>query len=910
MGNIMIRSISVLLSLAISLSATIINVPADQATIQAGIDVAVDGDTVLVHDGVYNFNENVIAGFGISLHLAPGIIINGYGHNLQIYGILHANGSNDSMIVFNNVEITPGFDNSGQPYEISLKFCVVRGGSFYTSTGHGVYGSIRLEDSKLYDIPQIHLWYPVANCFLERNVFNNAGRISVGTSDTVKVWIQNNFFYYPSTIANPVIGYAVENWASYSTSKTIVQYNTFANNDKIAVSLPSGYDQSSISAPYNYWSSTDVIVIENMIYDHNDDDNIDSTIDYSNYLFEPDAETPDGRDMSVLGLDIGGNEDLEHLISTSPEISFSYYNSLNEPMTYYQIQVSSFEDFTVIDMWDTYTVVGSDTTTQYNGNLLVDGERYFLRMKVASGEHWSDWSQVNFRMNSIPLQPILLIPSENEIVEDVLLTIQNSSDDEFDNLLYRFYIYDDITMLINVDSSDLILEDHEVTSWNSTVELGDNRQYWWSAKAFDGFEYSLLPTPSSFFINAQNTPPEMFEAISPLPGATIDNGSVLFSWFSARDIDPGDTVSYSLYLDTPAPGVLVFDAGTDTSLITPEPLQDNTVFFWKVVACDLAGFETESSGGYESFIVNELNDNPSIVELITPDSVNILTLTPEMYWTAAFDIDPGDVVSYEMHWWGDGIEFDSVLTDTNAAFVTSELEDNTQYFWEVIAMDQTDGISHSEVATFWTDLVPEAPGTFALLSPEDDVTGLSDMPSFEWELAEDPDPMDFATYIFQISTDSSFTDLVFETNTEVDVVHEMTEALPADAEYWWRVIATDTDSLTTESETFKFTVGYVSIAEAIALPTEYILDQNFPNPFNPSTTLRYGLPEDAEVSLVIYDIRGNTVRTIDSGSQVAGWYEHTWNGMNDEGQPVSTGLYLTRLRAGSYTKTIKMLYLK
>jgi flagellar hook assembly protein FlgD len=299
-----------------------------------------------------------------------------------------------------------------------------------------------------------------------------------------------------------------------------------------------------------------------------------------------------------------------------------------------------------------------------------------------------------------------------------------------------------------------------------------------------------------------------------------------------------------------------------------------------------------------------------MVELITPDSVMILTLTPEMYWTPALDADPGDLVSYELHWWGDGIEYDSVLTDTNAVFVTIELEDNTQYFWEVIAMDQTDGISHSEEATFWTDLAPEAPGTFALLSPEDDVAGLSDMPSFEWDSSNDPDPMDYASYTLQIATDSSFVDLVFETNTDIEVGHELTESLPTDTEYWWRVIATDTDALTTESETFKFTVGYVSIGDIVELPTEYILQQNYPNPFNPSTTLRYGLPENVTASLIVYDIRGNVVKTINSGSQVAGWYEHVWNGLDESGQQVSTGLYLTRLQAGSYSKVIKMLFLK
>ncbi|MBL7123221.1 MAG: lamin tail domain-containing protein [Candidatus Marinimicrobia bacterium] len=94
------------------------------------------------------------------------------------------------------------------------------------------------------------------------------------------------------------------------------------------------------------------------------------------------------------------------------------------------------------------------------------------------------------------------------------------------------------------------------------------------------------------------------------------------------------------------------------------------------------------------------------------------------------------------------------------------------------------------------------------------------------------------------------------------------------------------------------------------IPKTYTLNQNYPNPFNPTTTLRYGLPEDNEVSLIIYDIRGNTISMIESESKQAGWYEHTWIGLNDYGQPVSTGLYLARLQAGSYSKVIKMVYLK
>ncbi|MBT4511111.1 MAG: T9SS type A sorting domain-containing protein, partial [Chloroflexi bacterium] len=434
--------------------------------------------------------------------------------------------------------------------------------------------------------------------------------------------------------------------------------------------------------------------------------------------------------------------------------------------------------------------------------------------------------------------------------------------------------------------------------------------YYWAVSAIDDSGGVTFSDTASFWTNAENEAPAEFELLLPTDAEVLTVLSPTFTWESSDDPDLYDGFGYHLILGNSPEDMDTLWSGEDTTITLEWELDDNMTYYWAVFAEDWSDVETYNVGGFQSFVINQGNDAPSMVELITPDSVLVLTLTPEMVWSPAMDADPGDVVSYEMHWWGDGIEFDSVLTDTNAVFVTSELEDNTQYFWEVIAMDQTDGISHSEEVTFWTDLVPEAPGAFALIAPEDDVAGLSDMPSFEWVPSVDPDPMDYATYTIQIASDSSFVDVVFDANTEVDVALDLTEALATDTEYWWRVVATDTDSLTTESETFKFTVGYVSIAETVALPTEFILDQNYPNPFNPSTTLRYGLPEDSEVSMIIYDIRGNTVRTIESGAQVAGWYEHIWNGMNDDGHPVSTGLYLTRLRAGSYTKTIKMLYLK
>jgi hypothetical protein len=94
------------------------------------------------------------------------------------------------------------------------------------------------------------------------------------------------------------------------------------------------------------------------------------------------------------------------------------------------------------------------------------------------------------------------------------------------------------------------------------------------------------------------------------------------------------------------------------------------------------------------------------------------------------------------------------------------------------------------------------------------------------------------------------------------------------------------------------------------VPTSLTLFQNYPNPFNPTTTIRYELPEQSKVRLSIFDVRGQEVRTLRETEQATGHYEVQWNGLNQSGNPVSTGVYFARLGAGEFSQTIKMLYLK
>ena len=94
------------------------------------------------------------------------------------------------------------------------------------------------------------------------------------------------------------------------------------------------------------------------------------------------------------------------------------------------------------------------------------------------------------------------------------------------------------------------------------------------------------------------------------------------------------------------------------------------------------------------------------------------------------------------------------------------------------------------------------------------------------------------------------------------------------------------------------------------IPNSYALHQNYPNPFNPITSLRYDLPEQAQVTLTIYDLIGREVTQLVNTTQVAGFKSVQWDGTDSMGKPVSGGVYLYQIRADEFVQTRKMVLLK
>ncbi len=125
------------------------------------------------------------------------------------------------------------------------------------------------------------------------------------------------------------------------------------------------------------------------------------------------------------------------------------------------------------------------------------------------------------------------------------------------------------------------------------------------------------------------------------------------------------------------------------------------------------------------------------------------------------------------------------------------------------------------------------------------------------------------------------------------------------------------------SERFNFTVDPMSLANAvlnvtlddIGAPKQSLLLQNYPNPFNPETWIPYRLSEDSQVFVSIYDTKGILIRTLSLGYQSAGFYQDQeraayWDGRNDLGEPVASGVYFYQLVTSAFQQTRRMLIVK
>jgi hypothetical protein len=135
--------------------------------------------------------------------------------------------------------------------------------------------------------------------------------------------------------------------------------------------------------------------------------------------------------------------------------------------------------------------------------------------------------------------------------------------------------------------------------------------------------------------------------------------------------------------------------------------------------------------------------------------------------------------------------------------------------------------------------------------------------------------------------------------------------------FYWTVVASDgfrfvnwVPGRDTSAVTFRKTV--VNVDNPIAgIPEKYSLFQNYPNPFNPSTTIRFALPEQTQVTLDVYNLLGQRVATLIAGEVYhAGYHNVGWDGRDQSGRPVASGIYVYRIQADDFSRIGRMVYIR
>ena len=240
---------------------------------------------------------------------------------------------------------------------------------------------------------------------------------------------------------------------------------------------------------------------------------------------------------------------------------------------------------------------------------------------------------------------------------------------------------------------------------------------------------------------------------------------------------------------------------------------------------------------------------------------------------------------------------DSTLTDTTRAI--SGLLNNTNYWWRVKGKNDVGWGAFSGYFKFTTVVaVPPAPTN---IFPANNSTGIDPMTLIDWSASAGA-----TQYKIQLSNDSTFATVLVDTTVSVDSVRFVSGRLPNNTRIFWHVRAQNVGGNSSYSAVWNFTTSPVGIVVCPgAVPNVFKLYQAYPNPFNPTTTIRLDLPLSGAVKLEVFNMLGQVVATLINGNMEAGAYSVTWNAAN-----FSSGVYFYRINAGKFTDIHKMVLIK
>jgi len=411
-------------------------------------------------------------------------------------------------------------------------------------------------------------------------------------------------------------------------------------------------------------------------------------------------------------------------------------------------------------------------------------------------------------------------------------------------------------------------------------------------------------------ISFPNQAPTLTEITSTL---STDEETELRVAFKGEDIDDDD-LTYTYTSDTSGVAV-AHNTAMDSLILTPAV----DFFGYALITVTVSdGFLSDTSSF--TLAVGNVNDPPelAIVQDQTVDEDNFITVK----LTAT---NPA----------GNALTF-SGFADTTAITVTADndtLKLVPQANWNgssIITAIASNGVT-SDSTTFILTVtaVNDAPSSFNLVSPANNSTieiidtNFQDTLTFSWDSSTDMEN-DPISYAFIGTEELSFLSFSGGSHSKVKVALADIYAVidqsglpqwtdPSKISGTWSVLATDgEDSTAASNGPFTLTISEIvlTVDGKTLIPDVYTLHQNYPNPFNPVTTINYDLPEQSQVTLTIHNILGREIRKLVNTIQETGYKSIIWDGTDEFGRSVGTGIYLYQIKAGDFVQTKKMVLMK
>ena len=587
----------------------------------------------------------------------------------------------------------------------------------------------------------------------------------------------------------------------------------------------------------------------------------------------------------------------------------------------YAVQVSTNSAFPLVSL-----LVNDNTTNSYytvNNNIFTQGNTYYWRIvsKTLGGVIINFSNTWQFSMPGLP-QVVGSYPVGGVTIYNNPPTLYwyplgyNSKVTEYivryrragSAMLAAAYVGNSLSNTQGIFSTTNI-------NWFSTIPfaLDGGYQYYWQVASYDG-SATLTNTSYSpeenFFVYGNPTFVTCYPSY-PTAGSTVYTTTPTLYWYT-NVYSP--IIYYKIQIDNNADFSSVLTtvdniSGNSYTVLSTVGLTSGSTYYWRVAASltsGTSGFGSYSAGA--SFVVSTTGTAASVATPYpaTPNSGTVIGVTnPTLTWYA-YSADP---LQYKVTWATNpsvsgvtGTFNTAVGTSgwmTSNSFVLSGLTAGATYYWQVQARLATTLVEGSWSTVAWFTTAAGSASVVPLAGSPINGTPINNTnATLSWILPTKSTST--LKYDVQYSKSADFTDAVTVNNLDKPYVE--VKNLDRNAVYYWRASSTTNSGLTSSySAPTSFNTGktVTAIEEKVEqLPTQFELAQNYPNPFNPTTLISYALPQNAFVTLKVYDMLGREIKTLVSKEVAAGNYSVVWNGDDNFGNKVATGAYVYRITAG------------